>query len=104
MLNQDVFVKIQVLDHQGKSIKAIAREIGVSRNTVRKYLRKPDELPAYKQRKARTTKLSDYEAYLKKRVEQAKPEWIPKEKDVLIFSTGEPKGGLMRWVPYCAVF
>lgn len=77
MLNQDVFVKIQVLDHQGKSIKAIAREIGVSRNTVRKYLRKPDELPAYKQRKARTTKLSDYEAYLKKRVEQAKPEWIP---------------------------
>lgn len=27
-----------------------------------------------------------------------------KEKDVLIFSTGEKKGELMRLVPYCAVF
>ena len=77
MLNQDVFVKIQVLNHQGKSIKAIAREIGVSRNTVRKYLRKSNELPTYKKREARSTKLSAYESYLKNRVEQAKPEWIP---------------------------
>ena len=77
MLNQDVFVKIQVLNHQGKSIKGIAREIGVSRNTVRKYLRKSNELPTYKKREPRTTKLSAYESYLKKRVEQAKPEWIP---------------------------
>lgn len=76
MLNQDVFVKIQVLKHQGKSIKAIAREIGVSRNTVRKYLRKSNELPTYKKRELRSTKLSAYESYLKDRVEQAKPGWI----------------------------
>lgn len=61
MLNQDLFVKIQVLDHQGKSIKAIARElgVGVSRNTVRKYLRKPNELPTYKERKSKPSKLSN---------------------------------------------
>ena len=70
-------MKIQVLNHQGKSIKAIAREIGVSRNTVRKYLRKSNKLPTYKKREPRPTKLSAYESYLKNRVEQAKPEWIP---------------------------
>ena len=39
MLGQDGFVDIQVLHRQGVSIKGIARELGVSRNTVRKYLR-----------------------------------------------------------------
>ncbi len=35
MLGQEGFVDIQVLHRQGVSIKGIARELGVSRNTVR---------------------------------------------------------------------
>jgi transposase len=32
-------MEIRVMHRQGKSIKAISRELGVSRNTVRRYLR-----------------------------------------------------------------
>ena len=39
MLTLEQAVTIQILHQQGKSIKAITRELGVSRNTVRKYLR-----------------------------------------------------------------
>ncbi|MFW1759785.1 helix-turn-helix domain-containing protein, partial [Acinetobacter guillouiae] len=39
MLTLEQAVTIQILHQQGKSIKAISRELGVSRNTVRKYLR-----------------------------------------------------------------
>src|SRR5258708_13132467 len=37
---------IHELSAQGKSIRAIAREIGIARNTVRRYLRgKPEAVP-----------------------------------------------------------
>ena len=39
MHSLETVVEIKVLARQGKSIKAIARELGVSRNTVRRYLR-----------------------------------------------------------------
>ena len=39
MLGQEGFVDIQVLHRQGVSIKGIARELGVSRNTVISILR-----------------------------------------------------------------
>lgn len=38
MLTQEQAVEIKVLARQGYGIKAIARELGLSRNTVRKYL------------------------------------------------------------------
>ena len=59
MLHQEGFVEIQVMHRQGKSIKAISRELGVSRNTVRRYLRTP-QVPEYPARSARTTKLDPY--------------------------------------------
>jgi DNA-binding NarL/FixJ family response regulator len=41
MLTQEQCVEIRVLSRQGKSIRGIAKELGVSRNTVREHLRDP---------------------------------------------------------------
>ena len=69
-------MEIKVLARQGKSIKAIARELGVSRNTVRRYLR--DEARAeYGPRGPRSTKLDPFKTYLLERIAAAKPDWIP---------------------------
>jgi transposase len=38
MLSQEALVEIHVLHRQGESIRAIAQKLGVSRNTVRRYL------------------------------------------------------------------
>jgi len=76
MLGQEGYVEICVMHRQGMSIKAIGRELGVSRNTVRKYLRAA-EVPTASSRSAKPTLLDDYRAYLNARVEAAKPDWIP---------------------------
>lgn len=39
MLTQEEAVEVRVMARQGKGIREIARELGVSRNTVRRYLR-----------------------------------------------------------------
>lgn len=39
MHSLETMVEIKVLARQGKTIRRIARELGVSRNTVRRYLR-----------------------------------------------------------------
>ncbi len=76
MHSLETIVEIRVLARQGKSIKAIQRELGVSRNTVRKYLRSDTE-PAYGPRLPRPTKLDPYKDYLLGRIEAARPDWIP---------------------------
>lgn len=70
-------MEIHVLSRQGLSIKAIARELGVSRNTVRRYLRQPACIPQYPKRALRPTKLEPFHGYLNQRVEAARPHWIP---------------------------
>src|SRR5699024_2835334 len=77
MLNLESTVEIRVMARQGYSIKAIARELGVSRNTVRKYLRANSAVPRYTSRAARPTKLDPYKDYLQARIEAARPHWIP---------------------------
>jgi transposase len=64
------------MHRQGMSIKAISRELGVSRNTVRRYLRSKT-VPAPEARSAKPTKLDGYRGYLKSRVDAAHPDWIP---------------------------
>lgn len=61
---------------RGEGIREIARQLGCSRNTVRRYLRE-EEARRYGPRSPRATKLDPYRAYLAERVEQAKPRWIP---------------------------
>lgn len=45
MLTQETLVEIHVLHRQGQSIRAIAQKLGVSRNTVRRYLRDLSAVP-----------------------------------------------------------
>lgn len=69
-------MEIRILRKQGKSLRAIAGEVGVAVNTVRKYLA-ADGAPRYKRRPIRTSKLEPYMDYLRQRVEGARPHWIP---------------------------
>ncbi|WP_250654786.1 IS21 family transposase [Alkalimarinus coralli] len=77
MLTQEKLVEIHVLHRQGMSIRKIAKELNVSRNTVRKYLRDVARTPTYNQREPSPSKLDAFKPYLKERIDAAKPNWIP---------------------------
>jgi len=76
MLTREEAVEIRVLARQGMKVREIARYLGVSRNTVRRYLRQPQE-GGYGPRAARPTKLDPFKNYVKERIEAARPHWIP---------------------------
>lgn len=76
MHSLEMVVEIRVLARQGKTIRQIVRETGLSRNTVRKYVR-TEALPVYGPRAPRPTKLDPYRVYLKERIRAAAPDWIP---------------------------
>ena len=76
MLTEDTFVDILILHQQGFSIRKIARELGCSRNTVRKYIEQK-RLPSYTPRTPVPSKLEPFKDYLQQRIEAAKPDWIP---------------------------
>lgn len=76
MLTQEQAVEIRVLRRQGMGIRAIAKELGLSRRTVRRYLRDPCA-SRYGPRDPRPTKLGPYISYVLGRVEAAQPRWIP---------------------------
>jgi hypothetical protein len=61
---------------QGRGIREIAKELGCSRNTVRRYLRE-EQASGYGPRSPRATKPDPHRACLAERVEQARPRWIP---------------------------
>ncbi|MHC8314346.1 IS21 family transposase [Pseudomonas sp. LB3P31] len=79
MLSQEQHVEISVLIRQGLSIRAIARQMGCSRNTIRRHLKlQAQRQPVvYGPRAQRVGKLVPFEAYLRQRVEAARPHWIP---------------------------
>lgn len=68
---------IHVLHRQGHSIRAISRQLGIARNTVRSYLRDLARTPTYGPREARSSKLDPFKPYLRDRIAAAKPHWIP---------------------------
>lgn len=76
MLTQGNLVDIHTLHSQGNGIRAIAKALGVSRNTVRRYLRDKEKMPVY-QREQRRVSVKAIKAYLRQRIEAAKPGWIP---------------------------
>ncbi|SEA95079.1 Helix-turn-helix domain-containing protein [Thiothrix caldifontis] len=76
MLTQELVVDIHVLHRQGMSIRAIARQLHLSRNTVRQYLRNQARTPQY-QRAERPSLLEPFKPYLHERMEAARPHWIP---------------------------
>jgi transposase len=66
-------VMILDLARQGMSVSAIARRTGLDRKTIRKYIAKGLEPPAYTPRPPRQTLVGPYEPYLRERL-QAFPE------------------------------
>ena len=76
MVGVEAALEIRVLHRHGKSIREIARETGVARNTVRRYLR-DEEAARYKPRPPRLAKLDPFRAYVAERLGSAAPEWIP---------------------------
>jgi transposase len=56
------------LHRQGVAVSAIARRVGLDRKTVRRYIARGLEPPAYGPRKPRTTQLLRFERYLRERV------------------------------------
>ncbi|WP_050382180.1 IS21 family transposase [Bradyrhizobium pachyrhizi] len=76
MLSQEQAVEIRVLARRGSGVREIARQLGCSRNTVRRYLR-DQKAGRYGPRGPPSTKLEGYKDYLLERVDQARPRWIP---------------------------
>ena len=70
-------MEIHVLHRQGHSIRNISRTLGLSRNTVRQYLRQPAKIPHYSERPQRPSKLDPFKDYLSERIVAAHPHWIP---------------------------
>ncbi len=69
-------MKIKVMARRGMGVRQIARELGCSRNTVKRYLRDA-HASQYGPRESRPTKLDAFQQYLRDRVAAAKPHWIP---------------------------
>lgn len=70
-------MEIRVLSRRGMSIRGIAAELGISRNTVRKYLRNEAVRNPLSRGPGRPSKLGPYEAWLRKRVKSAAPIRLP---------------------------
>src|SRR5271169_3983311 len=61
-------VMILDLHRQGLTVSSIARRVGIDRKTVRKYIERGLEPPAYGPRKPRARRLEPFQAYLRQRV------------------------------------
>lgn len=73
MLNQEEVVEMRVGVKRGESIRQLAQAMGISRNTVRRYLRGSE---AQRQASVRPGKLDPFKEYLVERIAQARPDWI----------------------------
>jgi transposase len=69
-------MEIRVLAKHGKGVREIARNLGLSRNTVRRYLREP-EAARYRPRPPRPTKLDPNKPYIQQRLAAAALDLIP---------------------------
>lgn len=77
MITGEEVMDIRVLHRQGTSIRGIARELQMSRKTVRRYLRDPELAPVYRTRVPRPSKLDPFKGYLKRRIAEAAPRRLP---------------------------
>jgi transposase len=76
MVGAEAALEIRVLHRHGKGVREIARETGLSRNTVRRYLR-DQTASRYKSRPPRASKLDPFKAYVSERLASAAPASIP---------------------------
>lgn len=73
MITKEELIKIQILHQQGLSQRAIAKKLGISRNTVRRYLSAKMDTPTYSKRAPRQSLLDPFKDFLHSRIAQAKP-------------------------------
>ena len=66
MKPKEVYVEIQLLSKHGLSLRQIAAEVGCAVNTVRRHLAL-EAVPKYERKVKRTTKLAQFEEYLRER-------------------------------------
>ncbi len=76
MIGKEEYMEIKIYKKQGKSIREISRITGLSRNTVRKYLRSAAD-PQYRQRDKRPEKLDPFKVFLEERCKAALPHRLP---------------------------
>ena len=69
MIKLGEVVMILDLHRQGLSVSAIARQLGIDRKTVRKYLARGLEVPVYGPRQPRPRRIDPFVSYLRERVE-----------------------------------
>ena len=67
-------MEMRVRMKRGESIRQLTQSMGLSRNTVRRYLRGAS---VERQPRERISKLEPFKAYLLERIAQARPDWIP---------------------------
>ena len=79
MVGGETALEIRVLAKHGLGVREIAREVGVSRNTVRRYLRSA-EAARYRERPPQPGKLSAFEEYVRQRLASALPERLAAEQ------------------------
>lgn len=77
MLTGETTMEIRILRRQGLSIRGICQELGLSRETVRKYLRAPELAPSYGPRPPRSSKLDSFKDYVRMRLKEAAPRRLP---------------------------
>jgi len=73
MILKEELMNIQILHQQGYSQRAIAKQLSISRNTVKKYLTTNPAEPEYSSRPETTSKLEAYKPYLHSRIASASP-------------------------------
>jgi transposase len=76
MLKLEAAMEIRILQRQGVPIRAIARELGVARNTVRRYVR-DEKASTAKPRLKRVSKLDAHRTYVEARLKAAAPDRVP---------------------------
>jgi len=73
MISADELMTIKILHKQGHSKRTIAKQLGISRNTVNQHLLREIDEPRYQLRPLTPHKLDTFKAYIKKRIESASP-------------------------------
>lgn len=78
MKTEEECMEIRILSRQGKGIREISRLMGISRNTVRKYLRNTGDKPVHQAiGQKRGSKIEPFRGYLEQRIASALPHRLP---------------------------
>ncbi|WP_074466235.1 IS21 family transposase [Escherichia coli] len=89
MVTFETVMEIKILHKQGMSSRAIARELGISRNTVKRYLQAKSEPPKYTPRPAVASLLDEYRDYIRQRIADASLS-VPQEQEPAVRFETEP--------------